>query len=251
MGIVSTPAAVSDPAGGGDSRHNPAMTSERPAPRTAASGDDSIGPLRVLARGDGWLVLEKPPGLHSVMLPGERGGESVEALLRGADSTLAALPQCGLVQRLDFETSGGLLVATDVDARARLLAAVRCGAVRKGYAIATDRPLAAAGEFRRFFSSRHRGSAKVTVRSEGEPRHEGRCVWRCAAERTIGGAPRLEAEVELVGPGRRHQIRAGFASLGAPLLGDPLYGGTPAERLHLHAAWLVVDGVRVESRRPW
>ncbi|MYB40099.1 RluA family pseudouridine synthase [Candidatus Saccharibacteria bacterium] len=35
--------------------------------------------------------------------------------------------------------------------------------------------------------------------------------------------------------GRTHQIRLHLASLGAPLLGDPLYKGRPAPRLMLHA----------------
>jgi hypothetical protein len=35
--------------------------------------------------------------------------------------------------------------------------------------------------------------------------------------------------------GFRHQIRAQLAWLGLPILGDPLYGGLPAQRLHLHA----------------
>ena len=35
--------------------------------------------------------------------------------------------------------------------------------------------------------------------------------------------------------GRTHQIRLHLASLGAPLLGDPLYKGLPAPRLMLHA----------------
>ena len=37
--------------------------------------------------------------------------------------------------------------------------------------------------------------------------------------------------------GRTHQIRAHAAHIGLPLLGDPIYGETPANgpRLHLHA----------------
>ncbi|MFN7147189.1 MAG: RNA pseudouridine synthase, partial [Myxococcota bacterium] len=42
--------------------------------------------------------------------------------------------------------------------------------------------------------------------------------------------------------GRTHQIRAHLASLGAPILGDPTYGGPEADRLYLHA-WRI--------RLPW
>jgi 23S rRNA (cytosine1962-C5)-methyltransferase len=38
--------------------------------------------------------------------------------------------------------------------------------------------------------------------------------------------------------GRTHQIRVHAADKGFPILGDPLYGGTSAARLHLHAAEL-------------
>ena len=38
--------------------------------------------------------------------------------------------------------------------------------------------------------------------------------------------------------GRTHQIRVHAAAHGFPILGDTLYGGTPAARVYLHAAQL-------------
>jgi 23S rRNA pseudouridine1911/1915/1917 synthase len=42
----------------------------------------------------------------------------------------------------------------------------------------------------------------------------------------------------LIKTGRRHQIRAHLAALGHPIVGDKVYGGPPADRLHLHASRL-------------
>src|SRR5204863_9857030 len=41
--------------------------------------------------------------------------------------------------------------------------------------------------------------------------------------------------------GRTHQIRVHAAEKGFPILGDTLYGGTPATRVFLHAAELTLD----------
>src|SRR5207302_4361733 len=40
--------------------------------------------------------------------------------------------------------------------------------------------------------------------------------------------------------GRTHQIRVHAAEKGLPILGDVLYGGTPAARVYLHAAELTL-----------
>lgn len=42
--------------------------------------------------------------------------------------------------------------------------------------------------------------------------------------------------------GRTHQTRVHLSSVGLPLLGDELYGGPAADRIHLHAARLACDG---------
>jgi 23S rRNA-/tRNA-specific pseudouridylate synthase len=57
-------------------------------------------------------------------------------------------------------------------------------------------------------------------------------------------------ELDLLGPGRRHELRAGCAYLGHPLVGDVLYGGTAAARIQLHAWRVELDGELVEAPPP-
>jgi len=198
--------------------------------------------IAVIREEASWLVVAKPAGMHTVA---QRGSDapSVEAWLRAARPELAALDEAGLVHRLDFDTSGCLLVARNEAARVRLREAFsgRGGDIRKTYLALVegrfpDRVLA--GAFTLSFTSRHKGSAKVTVHSRGEPETIGRCRWRVlrVVESASASTARTLLEVELIGPGRRHQIRAGMAHEGHPLVGDTLYGAEPSDAgVHLHA----------------
>jgi 23S rRNA-/tRNA-specific pseudouridylate synthase len=40
--------------------------------------------------------------------------------------------------------------------------------------------------------------------------------------------------------GRTHQLRVHLKQIGHPIVGDSLYGGSPADRLYLHAASLAI-----------
>ncbi len=110
------------------------------------------------------------------------------------------------------------------------------------------------GEFALSFTSRHKGSQKVTVSACSVAVRDasiGRCRWSRLERASGANDLHTLLEVDLLGPGRRHQIRAGLAHLAMPLLGDVLYGGEPhADGVHLHASKLTVEGVRVSAPPP-
>ena len=212
---------------------------------------DPAAAISILREEPSWLVLAKPAGMHTVEQNGNEGAPSVESWLRAARPELAGLDECGLVHRLDFDTSGCLIVAKAEGTRERLRDAFsgRGGDIRKIYLARVEGRFAdrvMAGAFTLSFTSRHKGSSKVSVHARGEPETIGRCRWRVLSvldETTL-------VEVELLGPGRRHQIRAGFAYEGHPLVGDALYGSRADGPIRLHAARVEVDGVTVECPPP-
>lgn len=191
-------------------------------------------------------------GANDAVAPSE-APDSVETWLRREFFECRALPEAGLIHRLDFLTSGCLLAARNIRIYGRLRAAMRAedGGVEKVYLVAVAGTPCPQGRFEFFFSSRHKRSRKITVRPRGRPDERGTCEWRVVRQFEHDKEPLSLLEVRLLGPGRRHQIRAGFAHLGHPLLGDALYGGPPWDRgFGLHAWRLTVDGVKVECPPP-
>ena len=110
--------------------------SERVAPEPES-------PLQVLAQGPGWLVADKPAGVPvHPLAAGERGTllGAVAARHPEIQDVGEGGLRSGVVHRLDVDTSGALLLATDAAPWQRLRAAFREHRVDKRYrAIARGR----------------------------------------------------------------------------------------------------------------
>jgi tRNA pseudouridine32 synthase / 23S rRNA pseudouridine746 synthase len=177
----------------------------------------------ILFRDDRFVVLDKPAGL--AVHPGPRGGRSVEdwfpALSRRREGPW-------LAHRLDADTSGCLLVALRRSALLAAQAEFAAGRVRKTYwAVVCGVPAACSGTVD---APLRRHSTKAGWRMVHDPVGQ-RAVtdWRLRGQ--AGDIAWLELSPRT---GRTHQVRVHCALLGAPVAGDPVYGGSPG-RLQLLA----------------
>jgi 23S rRNA-/tRNA-specific pseudouridylate synthase len=186
--------------------------------------------FEAVLRGPHWAVINKPSGVHS-----DTWAEHVAGASWGA------------VHRLDQLTTGALMIAElewVLPLRRHFQDSEK---IKKIYLAGLSQRIPIPESWREelgYIESRYRSSKRVhyvTKPSNASRHHSSQAArhkWRMASKL----APTLAQEfkglpVEVwLQSGRRHQIRAFFAHLGAPLVGDPVYGdAVPSQPLELHA----------------
>ncbi|HYH99106.1 RluA family pseudouridine synthase [Hyalangium sp.] len=219
---------------------------------------DAGFPLEVLYEDAAVVAVDKPAGRPSHPLrPGETGTV--------ANAIVARYPECaeaaedpregGLCHRLDIETSGVLLAARTREAWHALRSAFGGRGVDKRYLALVTGPLADEGEIELPLRHHPRHPDRVEpAMSEAEGAREAHSIFRVLAR---AGEYSL-VEVRIL-TGVLHQVRAHMAGVGAPLVGDALYGGRQEpglSRFFLHARSLgfthplTGKAVHVESPLP-
>jgi 23S rRNA pseudouridine1911/1915/1917 synthase len=172
--------------------------------------------LNVVYEDDDLLVINKPPGLVVHPAAGNPDGTLLNALLYHAPD-LAALPRAGIVHRLDKETSGLMMVARNLAAHTRLVAALQARDIRREYLAVVNTVLTAGGEVNAPIGRHPVDRKRMAVVSGGKPAvTHYRVVERFRAHMLV----RLRLET-----GRTHQIRVHMAHIHCPVTGDPVYGG--------------------------
>lgn len=227
-------------------------------------------PLRIAFEDARLLILEKPVGISSAPIPSSVRGD--QTMVDRALELQPKLPlpegfehERGLMHRLDRDTSGLLVFAKDDATYFALRSDWKTSRVEKRYRALTSQ---SPGEFAWPHSiqiplgASPKSSKKMQpVRTALDRRLmtplKAHTELLSAPQRFLGRKALHDIEIALH-TGVRHQIRCHLATLGAPILGDRVYGGEPFERLCLHAsywAWTPARGPRVEVRSepgfPW
>ena len=176
--------------------------------------------LDILLQHTDFVVINKPAGLSVHRDQAERGLTETLAHQLG-------LPQVWLVHRLDKPTSGVLLLALNAQAASELAQVFANREAAKTYLALSDRKPAKKQGWIKGDMVRSRQSAWKLTRSMENP------AQTRFTSQSAGTGRRLFVLQPLTG--KTHQLRVAMKSIGSPIIGDTLYGGTPAERLYLHA----------------
>ncbi|MCU0838783.1 MAG: RNA pseudouridine synthase [Rhodospirillales bacterium] len=228
------------PRDGGTARrqHPPAVVLPLPP---ALAGIDLAS--RLLYRDALMLIIDKPAGLPVHAGPG--GGPHLELLFPSLCFGLPRPPQ--LAHRLDRDTSGCLVLGRHRRALVRLNRLFAAGLVEKVYwAITEGEPAAAAGVIDAPLQKLVRGSGwRMVVDPAGRP--------AVSAYRRLAAGDGVSLIEVRPRTGRTHQVRVHLQSLGCPVIGDPVYGSSPALSVAMPAMMLHARAVTVplyENRPP-
>lgn len=175
------------------------------------------------------LVINKPADL--VCHPSKDG--ELSSLIGRVRRHLGEAARPHLVNRLDRETSGVILVAKTDEAARELRRLWETRRVRKEYlAIVHGHVLADGGSIDAPLGKD--GSSRVAIRDcvrpdGAESRTDYQVIRRSAFRRDSAGHPHPTIPFTLLSiqprTGRKHQIRIHLAHLGHPIVGDKIYGG--------------------------
>lgn len=165
------------------------------------------------------IIVNKSQGMVVHPAPGNYSGTLVNALLYHCNdlSSINGVIRPGIVHRIDKDTSGILVIAKNDDSHNKLSEQLKNHSMKREYYAliegrlknnsgTIDKPLGRCKNDRLKMGVVENGKRAVT-HYEVVERYNGYTLVKCVLE-----------------TGRTHQIRVHMASIGFPLVGDPLYG---------------------------
>lgn len=187
-----------------------------PSPIEAVAQDI---PIEIIYQDDCMAVVNKPRGMVVHPAAGNADGTLVNALLAKLDhlSGIGGKLRPGILHRIDKDTTGLLLVAKNDAAHISLSAQIAAHTVGRVYlAILQGNMKQEEGDVDAPIGRHPADRKRMAIVRGGR---EAQTHFKTLAQ--LNGATLIEARLRT---GRTHQIRVHMASLGHPVMGDPLYG---------------------------
>ncbi|MDF2839147.1 MAG: pseudouridine synthase [Evtepia sp.] len=192
-------------------------------------------PLNVVYEDNDVIVVNKPVGMVVHPAPGHSSGTLVNALLYHCGETLSGIGgelRPGIVHRIDRDTSGLIIAAKNDVAHLSLAEQLQDHSLYREYETVVIGNLKEdAGTIDAPIGRHTKERKKMAIdRQNGR-----RAVTHWSVIARYPGYTHVQCRLET---GRTHQIRVHFASIGHPVLGDPVYGskkpypGLPGQCLH-------------------
>ncbi len=184
-------------------------------------------PLDIVFEDEHLIVINKPAGMVVHPAAGNRDGTLVNALLyhcRGQLSGINGVERPGIVHRIDKDTSGLLVVAKSDTAHEGLARQFADHSITRRYlAVCAGHPTPPSGTIATRMGRSDHDRKKMAVLPDTSKRGKHAVTHYIVKER-LNHCALIECRLET---GRTHQVRVHCASIGHPLLGDPVYGRTP------------------------
>lgn len=189
-----------------------------PAPAKVDFEPEPI-PIDIIYQDAQIAVVNKPPGLVVHPAPGHTGGTLVNALLYHCPDlgAIGGEIRPGIVHRLDKDTSGTMVIAKNSAAHEELSRQFKSREVEKKYLTLVYGELPSDAGTIQLPIGRHPRDRKRMSTTTRKGR-DAETLWK--VRERFDGITLLELNLKT---GRTHQIRVHCATIGYPVVGDPVY----------------------------
>ena len=173
-------------------------------------------PLDIVHEDETFIIINKPAGLVVHPGAGNPGHTLLNALLFYSPQ-LEQVPRAGIVQRLDKDTSGLMVIALTPSTHTYLVEQLQKRLVKREYQAIVHGVMTAGGKVDAPIGRHPIQRKRMAVIDSGKP--------ACTHYRVLKRYPSCTHVQLQLESGRTHQIRVHMAHISYPIVGDPLYGG--------------------------